>query len=258
MNKKLSSLICIALIIIISIPVISIAFARKPDRGPIEKIVFIHYKRNAKPPWAGGPKNGENYELLGKGVKWKDFPVTYVIDPDNPDGLSEEFIVSAISASAEEWDSWTGEDLFEDFDATTQVINDGSWDGWSYSVPDDRNEFVFDDYPDPYDEVIAVCVIWGYFRGPPSTRKIIEFDIMFDTDFTWGDAGPTNEDDLGIHVMDLQNIATHELGHGAGLDDLYDTNALEETMYGYSVYGETKKRTLESGDIAGIQVLYGE
>ncbi|NIP29559.1 MAG: peptidase M10A and M12B matrixin and adamalysin, partial [Candidatus Dadabacteria bacterium] len=63
--------------------------------------------------------------------------------------------------------------------------------------------------------VIAVTVIWGYFSGPPSIREIVEFDVLFDTDFTWGNAtvNPT--------LMDLQNIATHEIGHGAGLGDLY-------------------------------------
>jgi hypothetical protein len=28
-------------------------------------------------------------------------------------------------------------------------------------------------------------------------------------------------------------------------------------MYGYANYGETKKRTLESGDITGVKLLYG-
>ncbi len=80
---------------------------------------------------------------------------------------------------------------------------------------------------------------------------------MFDIDFSWGDAGPTSESELGdTSVMDLQNIATHELGHGAGLADLYDDQASEQTMYGYASYGETKKRTLNTGDIAGIQALY--
>jgi len=104
-----------------------------------------------------------------------------------------------------------------------------------------------------------VTIIWGYFTGPPQLREIIEFDIMFDTDFTWGYAGETSETQLGnTDIMDLQNIATHEFGHGAGLADLYDSRASEETMYGYSTYGETKKRTLYIGDIKGIQKLYGQ
>lgn len=82
---------------------------------------------------------------------------------------------------------------------------------------------------------------------------------MFETNHTWGYAGPTNETELGdLNVMDLQNIATHELGHGVGLADLYETSCSEVTMYGYSTEGETKKRTLEEPDIIGIQKLYGE
>jgi tryptophanase len=46
-------------------------------------------------------------------------------------------------------------------------------------------------------------------------------------------------------------------GHGVGLDDVYDTACSEVTMYGYSTYGEIKKRDLETPDIIGLQKLYG-
>ena len=249
MNKKLSSLICFALIVTISIPVISIAFAGKPDKGPLEKIVFIHYKKGYGKPeeTPGKPQKAdkEYYTLLVKGAKWKETPVNYVIDPDNTYGLSVEFITGAISASAEEWDDHTGTELFGSY-----AEGSSSWDVWEDVYSNRINELFFGDYP--RDGVIAVAIVWGYFGGPPSGREIIEFDIMFDTDYTWGDATDNQE------LMDLQNIATHELGHGVGLADLYITEASEETMYGYSTDGETKKRTLHFGDIAGIQKLYGE
>ncbi|MBA7681586.1 hypothetical protein ES703_89926 [subsurface metagenome] len=72
--------------------------------------------------------------------------------------------------------------------------------------------------------------------------------IFDDVDFDWGIADENK--------MDFENIATHELGHAVGLGDLYDSKCSEQTMYGYASNGETKKRTLESGDIAGIQSLY--
>jgi len=232
----------------------------------LEKVVFIHYKKGfGKPgtkcgngvcepsenanncPADCGAGNGEEasacYAFLGKWVKWQELPVSYVIDPANPDGLLETFVTGAISAGAEEWDVWTGSELFNDAYA---IIYDGSWDSDS---PDGRNELLFGNYPQ--EGVIAVTVVWGYFSGPPSSRKIVEFDILLDTDFTWGDAT------LDPAVMDLQNIATHELGHGVGLADLYDTVCVDETMYGYSNYGEITKRDLNTGDITGIQVLYG-
>jgi len=255
MNKRVTLLMSIVLIAGVFAPIISVASAGKPDKvpPPLEKRVFIHYRKGfGRPPWAGGGKPKEDsgqYKLLGKGVEWKNTPVTYVIDPDNPDGLTEQFIVDAIFASAEEWDANTETELF---DETYAIDHDSSWDDES---PDGNNELLFGDYPQ--EGVIAVTIIWGYFSGPPPLREIIEFDIMFDTDYTWGYAGETSETELGEMIMDLQNIATHELGHGAGLADLYDSSASDETMYGYSEYGETKKRTLYKGDIAGIQELYG-
>lgn len=238
-----------------SIPLVAAANT-KPS---LSKIVFIHKKEDfAKPPGTPGkgpPSDGEidYYAFLGKGVEWKALPVNYVIDTDNPDWLSETDVVTAISTGAEEWDTHTGAELF----GTYSTVEDASWDGDDGDVPDGRNEILFGNYTDP--DVIAVTVTWGYFRGPPQSREITEFDIMFDIDFTWGDAGDTSETELGdMSVMDLQNIATHEFGHGVGLADLYADECSEQTMYGYATYGETKKRTLNTGDIAGIQELYGE
>ena len=57
-------------------------------------------------------------------------------------------------------------------------------------------------------------------------------------------------------AFDIQNIATHEFGHPVGLDDLYDEIYSELTMYGYSSKGETKKCSLEEGDVLGAQSLY--
>ena len=55
--------------------------------------------------------------------------------------------------------------------------------------------------------------------------------------------------------MDFENIATHELGHSFGMGHP-DSTCIEETMYAYADFGETKKRVLNAGDIAGIQELY--
>ena len=246
------------------------AFAFASARGPpitppgLQKVVFIHYKKgfvkpgtecgngicepgeNARKCPADCGDNGDEestcYTFLSRGLKWKDLPVDYVIDPDNNDGLTQGFITGAITASASEWDAHTSAGLFGEY----TIDHNATWDD---ETPDGRNELLFGDYSQP--GVIAVAIVWGHFIGPPSTRQIVEFDILCDTDFTWGDAtvDPT--------VMDLQNIATHEIGHGLGLGDLYETVCIDETMYGYSREGETSKRDLNTGDIIGIQELYG-
>ena len=223
----------------------------------LERAIFIHYKKGfAKPGTECGngvcepsenPKNcpqdcGNNgnggggpkcYGFLSKGAKLK-LVENLTIHPD--------LNLSAILDSASLWDSYTLATLFGNHSVDSAAT-------WDSEFPDGRNEFSFGDYPQA--GVIGVAIAWGCFSGPPKTREIIEFDVMFDTDFVWGDAENNPE------LMDLQNIATHEIGHGLGLDDLYESSCSEITMYGYSNYGETKKRTLEQPDITGLQKLYG-
>jgi hypothetical protein len=198
----------------------------------LERIDFIHY---LKPPNAAVVKTESCYKLLG--VKWKTFPVSYVINPSNPQGLTETFITSALSSAAETWDAATSKELFNNI----YTIDYNA----KYGVQDFVNTLAFGDYPD--DNVIAITSVWY----TPVSRAIVEFDTLFNTRFVWGDAtvDPTK--------MDLQNIATHELGHGIGLGDIYSSTCSEVTMYGYSSYGETKKRTLEQPDITGLQKMYG-
>jgi hypothetical protein len=173
-------------------------------------------------------------------VRWKVLPVNYVINPVNPvQILDENFVTTAVSNAAEEWDAHTTKELMND----TYTIDYKA----TYGVQDYKNAITFGNYPT--EGVIAVTTVWYN----PATREIVEFDIMFDTDWVWGDA--TNPETP--NVMDLQNIATHEFGHGVGLGDVYDSACSEVTMYGYSDYGETKKRTLEQPDITGLQTLYG-
>ena len=70
-----------------------------------------------------------------------------------------------------------------------------------------------------------------------------------DVSFDWSATGEEGK-------MDFENIATHELGHSVGMADLYDSVCSQETMYGYASEGETNKRSLEAGDIAGVKKLY--
>ena len=149
-------------------------------------------------------------------------------------------VISAISAGAEEWDANTGAELFDD----SYAVSTGP--ETEYKVQNYINAVSFDNkYLDP--NIIGAANVWYN----PATKEIVEFDIVFETDYTWGNA------DASSLVMDLQNIATHELGHGIGLADVYETECSEVTMYGYSEVEETKKRDLEDPDVTGLQKLYG-
>ena len=231
-------------------------------RAPaLERIELIHYKKDsgkAKPPCnhdgvcdpgerpsCPDCKNGKEdptdpattcYAFMGqygkKYLQWRALPVHYEINPT--DGPSDQ---TAIGLGAWAWDEATAGDLFY-LDGTNSTA--------TYNVQDYVNAVCFDDYyADP--GIIGACMVW--FN--PATKAIVEFDIIFETDHIWGDA----EEDPS--VMDLWNIATHELGHAIGLADIYDEACSEVTMYGYSGDGEIKKRDLEEPDITAAHELYG-
>lgn len=199
----------------------------------LDRVDFIHY---AKPSSPAKPSKTETcYKLMG--VKWDVFPVNYTINPTNPYNLNSDFVVSQINTSAETWDIATSKELFNDSFSIDNSIQ--------YGVQDYKNAIAFGNYPQ--DGVIAVTSVWYTRVG----RRIVEFDILFNTDFVWGDGETTPS------LMDLQNIATHELGHAVGLSDIYSTSCSYVTMYGYSSEGDTEKRSLEQPDITGLQRMYG-
>ena len=98
-------------------------------------------------------------------------------------------------------------------------------------------------------DTIAYTIVWGIFIGPPQGRELVEWDATFNTAYLFGNFDGT------ATLMDYQNIATHEFGHALGLAHPDDT-CTEETMYRFADFNETKKRDLNSGDIAGINDLY--
>ncbi len=249
-NKQIYFIFLISAILILSIASIFASLplnqhakdnSKAPEHSPVidsnwdlERIDFIHY---AKPDNVGNPSKTSNscYKLMG--IKWNTLPVRYVINPVNSQGLDYSFIANAISTSAETWDSDTSKELFNDL----YVIDASA----RYRVFDSKNSIVFGPYSD--NNVIAVTSVWYTRAG----KQIIEFDMLFNEYYIWGDAA------IDPSVMDLQNIATHELGHSVGLDDIYTTTCSAVTMFGYSDEGDISKRTLEQPDITGLQKMYG-
>ena len=186
------------------------------------------------------PDTRSCYGNFGRGVKWKQLE-DYIVDPTNSQGLDETGIRNIVAAGIGKWEAAAQADILGDEVA-------GIVDGADEISPDNKNEVLFGVIDDP--GAIAVTIVWGYFGGPPKNREIIEWDQVYDeVDFQWSLTGDAN-------AMDFDNIATHELGHSKGMGDLYTSDCSEQTMYGYATEGETKKQTLEAGDIAGKKKLY--
>ncbi|MFH1210899.1 MAG: matrixin family metalloprotease [archaeon] len=223
--------------ILLSVMIVSITATATNEKvkEPLDKITFIHYKDGTAKIAGNTAKGAACYKLMG--VKWNTLPVNYAINPTNGDGLPEGFVTEAISTAAETWDYATSAEIFNDAYSVNYTAQ--------YGIQNYQNAIAFGYNLDT--NVIAVTSIWYTRVG----KRIVEFDMLFNDQYAWGDA-TTN-----TAAMDLQNIATHELGHGVGLGDIYSSACSTVTMYGYSNYGETSKRTLETPDITGLQKMYG-
>lgn len=172
------------------------------------------------------------------GIHWgsSDLPVPFYINENGtPDvsGTIEEF--EAVKASFQTWEDDAGSFMNYSYMGTTTRTNQ-SLDGYNVIswLPIDGS-----------DDTLALTTYWYN----PVTQLMIEFDIAFDEDETWSATGEINK-------HDIQNVGTHEVGHTLVLEDLYDAGDSEQTMYGYCARGETKKRTLEAGDVAGVRQIY--
>ena len=143
---------------------------------------------------------------------------------------------SIFNSAGNAWDAQTGASIFggvqsgndgpagtQDFKSNIQWVNLGS------------------------SSTVAQTLTWAY----RSTGEAVESDAQYNTYYPWSTSGAAG-------AMDVENVATHEVGHTFGLTHptSTSTNACL-TMYAYVNYGETHARTLGDGDILGIKAIYG-
>ena len=211
------------------------------DGKNVEGYVFVHHREFAKPPGAGNNKQSETcFVFLAKGAKWKTVE-PWLGNPANTEGLNGAFVTDNLATDIQKWENHANVDILGAGTSTAAMLIADT------AAPDGLNEVYFSDISDP--GAIAVTIVWGVFSGPPAQRELVEWDMVYDQiDFDWSGNGEAG-------TMDFENIATHEIGHAAGMSHPPDT-CTEETMYRFADFGETKKRDLNAGDITGIQQLY--
>ncbi len=240
-------------------PVIYLGEALDPQSGEmVQGYAIVHYakpdgKGNGNGKGNGGGGKGETsscYEHMAKGAKWKTVEPWIVGGASSSFPFTPDIVLDRIAEDISKWedaaDGNVGDqgivDIFGDGSITFDILEADT------VAPDGANEVYFGSIED--EGAIGVTIVWGIFGGPPRDRVLVEWDQVYDrVDYDWSLTGEAG-------MMDFESIATHELGHSAGMGDLYESACAEETMYGYAGFGETNKRDLYIGDITGINKLY--
>lgn len=231
--------------------VISLGSALDPQTGEmVEGYAILHPKdKSVKPSNISGNASSSCYGYLAKGAKWKTVE-PYIMNPANIRGLNTNTLFTLEDNTISKWEdaadgiigNGNGVNVIGNGTQTTSTIIADT------AAPDGQNEVYFAQISDS--SAIAVTIVWGIFGGPTFQRKLVEWDQVYDDyKFDWSLTGEAGK-------MDFESLATHEIGHSFGMNDLYTSSCSEETMFGYATEGETKKRTLNTGDIQGINNLY--
>jgi len=172
------------------------------------------------------------YSYLASGVKWRTFPVTFAMDAAN-----SHIDINAAKTAVRK--------AFAAIDALNQPTGTFFQETSNYASA-------------------KIKVTWKYIDGPYRQLGYTTFSYRTDTKALTSatvtlDSGdkyfisPTERCGGSGSLFDVQNIATHEIGHAINLGHVSDKL---QSMYPSSLAGETLKRTLGNGDIRGISNLY--
>lgn len=191
---------------------------------------FTHYLRHAElgaKPGGGGSGGNDCASTAYKLAGWQ---------WTGPYSAYATAYASVFNSAANTWDSATGASISGGISSGSRGTA-GTYDG--------VNQIDFVRLSNT--GTIAVTTTW-YYRG---SGEAVESDGQYNTYFSWSTSGDANS-------MDVQSIATHEIGHTFGLDHPTTTSANQcLTMYAYYNNGLTYARTLGAGDILGIRAIYG-
>ena len=185
------------------------------------------------------------YRFTNEGERqyWAGMPVSYSINRNGSEDISSfSTVENAFNTIFQTWEQVSMAEIsftYQGSTALAQVGNDGT------------NLLAFDSYTtdflvsrDAGPTVVGIALSTFY----PKSGEIVDADIIFN------DAGynftTTGETDLGNNLVNLLDVAAHEVGHLLGLDHTFLETG---TMWPYAKQGQ---RYLSEDDMTGVRSLY--
>ena len=175
-------------------------------------------------------------QSTGVNLNWTSWPMKFNIHSAAAKGVSAAATQAAIRASYQTWQSVTcSYATFSDLGVVNQPSQDNN---------DRINTNIFVSYWQSSWGGNALGLTRTVYD--PNSGKILDADIVYNPNRTWSTSG-------SAYAIDVQAVATHEIGHEMGLNHSQDSQA---TMFYAVGAGNTAPRSLAQDDINGICFLY--
>ncbi len=163
------------------------------------------------------------------------------ISSQGSDNLPDQSDLWAMRGSIASWNRATGTSaqLVEDTAAASQARTDWAADDLHLMMFDETNS---SGYLPPGSGIVAVTPVWFVSGG-----RIIDADVLFNgRTFSFTTSGQSGS-------FDVEDVATHELGHLLGLDH---SGCVGASLYPYVSPGMTLHRSISSDDEHGLRDAY--
>jgi len=233
-NKTAYFVICLLVLTVIGLSVNTVeakpANSKAPDMQFVQE-VFIDYGINSHA--GNGPHpttESSDFKLTQGGINWFAGPtIKYQI-------IGIEGVAGGNTAINTAVGTWDG------FITTRTFVHDNSFPTVNPCGGVNTVQWLSIDGPSGVLASVSVC-------RDVATKEIAGFVIRMDSDDSWVIGSVLTK-------FDVENVASHEFGHVAGLGHGNSPKSGCLTMYKFSTDGEIQKRTLGLGDKLGMDRLY--